>query len=160
MTMSAAEPLIRSFEPGDEEAFRRLNEAWLTRHFRIEAKDSELFEDPVGQFVRPGGALLMLDVGGQSVGCCALINLGQGVYEVAKMAVAESHQRRGYGEMLLRAMIEHARSLGARRLLIETSSKLPAAIALYRKLGFSNIPAERIPPSDFARVDIFMERML
>jgi len=58
---------------------------------------------------------------GQTVGCCALINLGGGgTYEVAKMAVAESHHRRGYGELLLRAMIDRARALGARRLFIRS----------------------------------------
>jgi len=155
-------PVIRRFRAGDEIAFRRLNEEWLTRYFHVEARDAQLFDDPVGQFITPGGDILMLDDAddGQSVGCCALINLGGGTYEIAKMAVAETHQRRGYGELLLRAMIDRARALGARRLLIETSTKLPAAIALYRKLGFTDIPATAAPPSDFARVDVFMERML
>lgn len=27
---------IRQFEPGDAAAFRRLNEEWITRYFRIE----------------------------------------------------------------------------------------------------------------------------
>jgi putative acetyltransferase len=154
-------PVIRPFKAGDEAAFRRLNEAWLTKYFRIEARDAQLFDDPVGQFITPGGDILMLDADeGQTVGCCALINLGGGTYEIAKMAVSEAHQRRGYGEYLLRAMVDRARALGARRLLIETSSKLPAAIALYRKLGFTDIPAAAAPPSDFARVDVFMERML
>jgi putative acetyltransferase len=153
-------PVIRSFRAGDEVAFRGLNEAWLTKFFRIEAKDKQLFDDPVGQFITPGGDILMLDADdGQTVGCCALINLGEGTYEIAKMAVAETHQRRGYGELLLRAMIDRARALGARRLLIETSTRLPAAIALYRKLGFTDVPAANVPASDFARVDVFMERM-
>jgi ribosomal protein S18 acetylase RimI-like enzyme len=158
--VSSAPPVIRPFRPGDETAFRRLNEEWLTRYFRVEQRDQQLFDDPVGQFIAPGGDLLMLDDAddGQTVGCCALMNLGAGTYEIAKMAVAETHQRRGYGELLLRAMIDRARALGARRLLIETSTKLPAAIALYRKLGFTDIPATAAPPSDFARVDVFMER--
>ena len=141
------QPTVRLFEAGDEAAFRALNEAWLTRYFRIEPKDVELLGDPVGQFIRPGGRVLMLDVGGERVGCCELIKLGEGTYEIAKMAVAEAHQRRGYGEMLLRAMIEHARGLGARRLLIESSSKLPAALGLYRKVGFSDVPQDRRPPA-------------
>lgn len=158
----SAPPVIRPFRSGDETAFRRLNEEWLTRYFSVEQRDAQLFDDPVGQFITPGGDLLMLDDAhdGQTVGCCALMNLGGGMYEIAKMAVAESHQRRGYGELLLRAMIDRAHALGARRLLIETSTKLPAAIALYRKLGFTDIPATAAPPSDFARVDVFMERML
>src|SRR4051812_11346266 len=159
--MPATQPHIRSFRAGiDEAAFRSLNEAWLKKYFRVEPKDAELFDDPVGQFITPGGDILMLDADDQTVGCCALINLRGGTFEIAKMAVAESHQRRGYGELLLRAVIDRARELGARRLFIETSSKLPAAIALYRKLGFTEVPAADAPPSDFARVDVFMERML
>jgi putative acetyltransferase len=159
--MPATQPHIRPFRAGvDEAAFRSLNEAWLKKYFRVEPKDAELFDDPIGQFIMPGGDILMLDADGATVGCCALINLGEGTFEIAKMAVAESHQRRGYGELLLRAIIDRAHALGARRLFIESSSKLPAAIALYRKLGFDDVPAAEIPPSDFARVDVFMERML
>jgi putative acetyltransferase len=156
------QPHIRPFRPGeDEPAFRCLNESWLTKHFRIEPKDAQLFNDPVGQFITPGGDILMLDADdGQTVGCCALLNLGNGTFEIAKMAVAEAHQRRGYGELLLRAIIDRARALGARRLFIETSSKLPAAIALYRKLGFTDLPPSTVPPSDYARADVFMERRL
>jgi GNAT superfamily N-acetyltransferase len=160
--MAATQARIRPFRAGaDEAAFRSLNEAWLNKFFRVEPKDVELFDDPVGQFMTPGGDILMLDADdGQTVGCCALINLGEGTFEIAKMAVAETHQRRGYGELLLHAIIERARELGARRLFIETSSKLPVAIALYRKLGFTDLPPGSVPPSDYARADVFMERLL
>jgi N-acetylglutamate synthase-like GNAT family acetyltransferase len=159
--MPATQPHIRPFRAGvDEAAFRSLNEAWLTKYFRIEPKDAELFEDPVAQFIAPGGDILMLDADGQTVGCCALINLGEGTFEIAKMAVAETHQRRGYGELLLHAIIDRARELGARRLFIETSSQLPVAIGLYRKLGFTDLPPDSVPLSDYARADVFMERRL
>ncbi len=155
------QPNIRPFRPGhDEAAFRRLNEAWLTEYFRIEPKDAQLFDDPIGQFITSGGDILVLDADNQTVGCCALIKLGNGTFEIAKMAIAQTHQRRGYGELLLHAIIDRARELGARRLFIETSSKLPAAIALYRKLGFTDVPSDLIPASDYTRVDVFMERSL
>ena len=79
---------------------------------------------------------------------------------LAKMAVDERYQGRGYGRLILQAVIDHAGQLGAKRLFIETSSKLPAAIALYEKLGFAHLPADRVPPSEYARVDVYMERWL
>jgi GNAT superfamily N-acetyltransferase len=154
-------PLIRPFDPPrDTPHFRRLNEAWLTRYFHVEPIDRQLFADPVRHFITPGGAILMLDLAGQTVGCCALLNLGDGHFEIAKMAIDEPHQGRGYGRLLLQAVIDHAKQLGAKRLFIETSSKLPTAIALYEKLGFTHLPADKVPPSDYARADVFMERWL
>lgn len=154
-------PVVRTFDPPrDTPHFRRLNEAWLTRYFHVEPIDHQLFADPVRHFITPGGAILMLDLADQTIGCCALQSLGGGHYEIAKMAIDEPHQGRGYGKLLLQAVIDHAKELGARRLFIETSSKLPTAIALYEKLGFTRLPSNRVPPSDYARADVFMERWL
>ena len=61
---------------------------------------------------------------------------------------------------MMEAVIERARGLGARRLFIETSHKLPAAIALYERLGFVHLAKEAVPPSEYARADVFMERWL
>jgi len=36
---------IREFKPGDEACFRKLNAEWITRYFRIEAKDEEALTD-------------------------------------------------------------------------------------------------------------------
>ena len=38
--MPGSEVTIREFEPGDEGAFRTLNEEWILRYFAIEAKDA------------------------------------------------------------------------------------------------------------------------
>ena len=43
---SAAEIGIRPFQPGDAPAFRRLNEEWITRFFRIEPKEKPVLADP------------------------------------------------------------------------------------------------------------------
>ena len=47
---SAGEVFIREFQPGDEAAFGDLNEEWITRYFRIEAKDREAFANPQAKF--------------------------------------------------------------------------------------------------------------
>ena len=48
---------IREFKSGDEACFRKLNEEWITRYFRIEAKDEEALEDPRSSILAPGGRI-------------------------------------------------------------------------------------------------------
>lgn len=63
----------------------------------------------------------------------------------------------GIGRRLLAATIEGARALGARRLYLETNSKLATAIHLYESLGFRHVPPERVTPSPYARSNVQME---
>jgi len=100
---------IREFEPGDETAFRELNEEWITRYFRMEAKDEEALYDPHSHILRPGGRIFFAVVDGVCVGCCALVRCGDGDFEVAKMAVTAACQGSGIGRKLLTAAIESAR---------------------------------------------------
>jgi GNAT superfamily N-acetyltransferase len=151
---------FRHFEPGDEAAFRHLNEAWIADHFVVEDKDWEVLDDPVGHILRPGGALLMAVQDGVAVGTCALLAMGGGSFEVAKMTVAEQCRGLGIGKKLLAHAIEYARASGASRLYLETNNKLQNAIHVYESLGFRHLPAERIVPSPYARANVYMELLL
>ena len=151
---------VREFQPGDRAAFRRLNEEWIKRYFSIEEKDRDLFDDPEGQIIAKGGMILILEVDGEPVGCCALLDKDADTFEVAKMAVTEAHQRKGLGRILLQSCIDRARFLGKNRLFLETNSKLEAAVNLYRKLGFVELPADVWPPSEYERVDLVMKLLL
>lgn len=148
---------VREFQPGDEVTFRRLNEEWITRYFAIEGKDRELSDDPEGQILAKGGTILILESCGEPVGCCALIHRDAETLEVAKMAIAKRHQGKGLGEVLLQSCIDRARLLGKKRLYLETNSGLEVAVALYRKLGFIDLPRSAWQPSEYARVDQVME---
>jgi N-acetylglutamate synthase-like GNAT family acetyltransferase len=97
---------------------------------------------------------------GVCVGCCALIAMGPGEYELAKMAVTPTERRTGIGRRLMTAAIELAERMGATRLYLESNATLPGAIALYESMGFSHLPKERIQPSHYARADVFMERVI
>jgi hypothetical protein len=81
---------IRPFRAGDGEAFRVLNEAWIGRLFGIEEKDRSTLGDPEGNILARGGHILMAAEGEAAVGCCALILVRSGVYEVAKMTVGRA----------------------------------------------------------------------
>jgi GNAT superfamily N-acetyltransferase len=135
-----------------------LNEAWIEKHFGMEEHDHEMLGNPEDYIIRPGGQIVMafLEKGavGQPMGCCALIPVSPGVYEVAKMAVSEELRGRGIGRKVLAHTIAVAKALGATKLTLATNSKLPNAIHLYESFGFRHLPPE---PSPYARANVFME---
>jgi GNAT superfamily N-acetyltransferase len=155
-----AEIEIRPFCEGDGEAFRVLNEAWIEKHFGIEEKDRVTLNDPEGKILAKGGHILMAVEGEAPVGCCALLWMRPGVYEVAKMTVAESHRGRGLGRKLLVDTVALGKALGAASLYLETNSRLVDAIHLYEEVGFRHLPPERVTPSPYARANVFMEMLL
>ena len=155
-----AEISIRQFQPGDAAAFRRLNEEWITRFFRIEPKEEPILADPQKTILDPGGKIFFATAGERCVGCCALIRTSEKEFEVAKMAVEPSYQGAGIGRRLLHAAIEEGRNAGAQRLYLETNHVLTPAIRLYESMGFKHIDPNRIVPSQYARADVYMELVL
>jgi ribosomal protein S18 acetylase RimI-like enzyme len=151
---------IREFIPGDEPAFRQLNEQWISRHFVIEAKDEATLANPRKAILDRGGRIFFAVRDVETVGCCALLAMAPGEFEVAKMAVSESLRGAGIGRYLLEQVIAEARASGATRLYLETNRTLTPAVRLYESLGFQHIPAERIIPSPYARADVYMELLL
>ena len=139
-------------------AFQALNEAWISRYFTLEAKDVEVLTDPQGRIIDSGGHIFFVMEDGAAIGCCALIALPDGGFEVAKMAVADAFKGRGLGRALMAACVERAKAAGAPRLCLETNSGLGPALGLYRAFGFVQItPAT---PSPYARADVIMELRL
>lgn len=152
--------LIRPFEPGDEAAFRSLNEAWIAKYFTIEDADRQVLEHPVANILQTGGHILMALVGERAIGCCALLASGPGEFELAKMAVLESERGRGVGRKVIEFAVEYARNLQARRIYLETNRKLGNAIHLYESVGFRHVSPDQIPPTPYARANVFMEMKL
>lgn len=152
-----SEVTIREFQPGDEIAFRQLNEEWIERYFRVEAKEAEVLADPKGTVLDAGGKIFFAVIENRCVGCCALRRLSDDEFEVAKMAVTPSSQGGGIGRKLLQCVIETGRDMGARRLYLETNHTLTPAIRLYESVGFEHIPRERITLSVYKRADVYME---
>ena len=135
--------------------FRRLNLEWIERLFKVEAPDLEVLDDPVGTIIQRGGMVFVALDGDAVVGTAAMIRVTPGRYELAKMAVAATHQRRGIGELLGVACTTYAAEKGVRTVFLETNSSLDGAIRLYERLGFRQAPFPHA--SDYARGDVYME---
>ena len=143
------------FRPDLAGDFRRLNLDWIERLFAVEEPDRKVLDDPEQAIIEKGGMIFFALDGAAVVGTVALIRFSDVRFELAKMAVAASHQRRGIGELLGRACTDWATGKGARTVFLETNSRLANAIRLYERLGFRH--AVDPHPSDYARADVYME---
>ena len=148
---------IVPYEPSHGDAFRRLNEAWIGRYFRIEPPDRRVLDSPQEEILDTGGQILVAVRRGEVVGVCALLRVEASTFELVKMAVADHAQGMGVGTRLGEAAIERARAAGASRLILESNTILAPAMALYRKLGFSEVTGI---PSEYSRCNIHMELQL
>jgi putative acetyltransferase len=146
---------VTPFRPQYAADFRRLNFEWIERMFKVEAPDLKVLDDPERAIVLPGGMIFFAVEGGTVVGTVAMIRGDGGRCELAKMAVAQTHQRRGIGELLGSSGTAWARERGFRRVFLETNSRLGNAIRLYERLGFRHAPWPH--PSDYTRGDVYME---
>jgi GNAT superfamily N-acetyltransferase len=142
------------YEPRHRDAFRDLNEAWIKRYFKLEEPDRRALNDPEGYILQKGGYIFMAEYAGEAVGACALINEGNSIFELAKMAVADHVQGRGIGYALGMACIEKARDVGYEKVELLSNTKLERAIRLYRRLGFMEVP---LPHTEYERANIKME---
>lgn len=149
----------RTFRPGDEPAFFHLNEDWISRDFSMEPADRAIISDPKTHILDPGGQICIAEHAGEAIGCCALIAIASGEFELAKMTVSEKSRGFGLGRKLLQFAIDEARRMGAYRLYLESNTKAAAAIHLYEQLGFRHLPGPP-HPSKYARVNVFMELQL
>ena len=139
-------------------AFQRLNLDWIERLFAVEPADRKVLADPEGSIIVPGGQIFFAMDGDAAVGTVAMIRVEKGIYELAKMAVAITHQNRGIGEQLGTAGIDWARGAGATMIFLQTNSSLANSIRLYERLGFRH--AVDPDPPDYARADVYMELLI
>jgi ribosomal protein S18 acetylase RimI-like enzyme len=151
---------LREFKQGDEAAFCDLNEAWINKYFQLEEKDRQTLRQPERYILSQGGQIFMAERAGRAIGCCALIRMPDGAFELSKMGVAEEQRGRGVGRRLLEYVVAEARRRGVKRLYLETNRKLENAIHLYESIGFNHLPPERVTPSPYQRADVFMEMVL
>lgn len=91
------------------------------------------------------------------IGSAAVIAEGDGVFELAKMAVAKSHQGRGISRLLIEKCLEFARGQKASKMILVSNHQLKAALALYEKYGFRHVP---VIDSPYATADVRMELIL
>lgn len=92
------------------------------------------------EFSTPG-VFLLVELDGAAVGCGGVRPRGAVEGELKRMYVEPVVRGRGLARALLSALVAHARAAGMVRLLLETGTEQPEAIALYESEGWRPVPA-------------------
>ena len=108
--------------------------------------DRELAGLP-GDYAPPEGRLLLAEYEGQLVGCVALHKLEPGICEMKRLYLRRQFRGKGLGRALAERIIAEARQIGYRCMRLDTVEPvMKDAVAMYRKLGFTEIGAYRANP--------------
>lgn len=121
--------------------------------------DKELAELP-GGYALPGGRLLLAIEEDEVMGCVALRKIGDGVGEMKRLYVRPAFRGRGLGRTLTEKLIAEALLIGYTSLRLDTlPGKMDQAIALYRSLGFREIPPYyRNPVAGATFMELILDR--
>lgn len=149
---------IVEYKPEYKNIFKLLNYEWLNKYFHVEEQDKRILSDPENSILKHGGHIFFGMLNKEIVGTTALLNHGNKVFEITKMAVTQKAQGRQIGRKLAVTAIEKARSKKGRTIFLETNRKLTTALSLYRGLGFEQVEANE--PSKYERPTIKLELKL
>ncbi len=86
------------------------------------------------------GAFVVAYRDGKAVGCGAVRLIGNEDAEIKRMYTCKEARGLGIGGRVLGTLEEMARSLGARRLVLETGIRQGEALHVYERAGFKRIP--------------------
>jgi ribosomal protein S18 acetylase RimI-like enzyme len=113
-------------------------------------------ETPPSGLVPPDGEFLLVLVDGEPAAVGGIRDLDTDVAEIKSMYVAPAGRGRGLAKRLLARLEEIAAERGCRAVRLDSASHMSAAIALYRGLGYREIP----PFNDGPIADHWFEREL
>ena len=105
-----------------------------------------------GKYAPPSGELLIASMNGEAVACVALRALDRATLEMKRLYVRPATRGMGLGKRLVEAAISFAREHGYVELRLDTLATMAAAQAVYRSLGFVEIPpygAAHVPGTVF-----------
>jgi GNAT superfamily N-acetyltransferase len=99
-----------------------------------------------GLYASPAGRLLLAfeesaEGFDEAVGCAALRKWESDACEMKRLYVQPAFRGKGAGRELVRSLIAEARSMGCKKMLLDTLPSLKESHELYRTLGFREISA-------------------
>ncbi len=139
----------RAENPRDVAAARTLMREYgefLGEDLSFQGFEEELATLP-GKYAPPSGALFLAwaragSGQGRAVpaGCVAVRRLSTGVCEMTRLFIRPRYRSLGIGRALAERVVDEARTLGYRKMRLDTLQRLESAVALYRSMGFRQIP--------------------
>lgn len=109
------------------------------------------FEQELAGLPAPYETLILAAADGADAGCVAVRRLVQEAAEMKRLYVRPAFRGRGIGRSLAEAALRAARAAGYRRMLLDSLPQMREALALYRHLGFGEVPPYLERPTPGAR---------
>jgi ribosomal protein S18 acetylase RimI-like enzyme len=134
-------PALRRFEKKDEEAVYNLHISALKQAgtFIDTPKSQELDQDLKNIetiYINNNGEFFVTTVDNKIVGMGALRKIDETTAEIKRMRVEPSMQGKGIGKLILDKLIERAKELGYKKLVLDVAEKQKGAQHLYESRGF------------------------
>lgn len=150
-------------EVNDNRHYKRLAELFREYEsylgFELSFQNFEKELNNLTKMYRPptGKAFLLMDRSGIFFGCIAVRQLEENIGEIKRMYLKPEWRGEGYGKVLMDIALQATRNLGYKKVRLDTLDTMTAAIAIYKKAGFYEIPQYRENPFENA---VFMEKEL
>ena len=117
--------------------------------------DVNLSADPeASDMEHPRGAFLLAMLDGMPIGCIGLKGTDKGYAELKRLWIVPSARGMGLAKRMMTEAENEARGLGIKCLRLDTNSVLSDAVAMYHKLGWTEI--ERFNEDPYP--DLFFEK--
>lgn len=97
--------------------------------------DRDIKELP-GKYAPPDGRLLLAECDDDVAGCVAMRKIDNDVCEMKRLWVRPFFRGEDIGRALAEKLIDEARSIGYKKMLLDTISTMTEALTLYKSLGF------------------------
>lgn len=110
--------------------------------------DFQGIEAEMARFPEGYVLLLIAKKGDAPIGAVALKEHSADVCEMKRLYVLPEGQGTGAGRLLCEELLKHAKALGYKTMLLDSLKRLEAAVALYGKLGFTEIEPYNFNPED------------
>jgi len=137
--------------------FAALNKAWVQKYFELEPLDEMMFANPRRYIIDAGGFIFFATIDHVVAGTFAFIKVSDTIFELSKMAVAESFQGKNIGNKMLAFCIAEAKRRKLKKIILHSNTILTPAIHLYKKYGFVEVLNFK---SNYKRANIKMEIIL
>jgi GNAT superfamily N-acetyltransferase len=132
---TASELVISPFQPLDQAAVKDLILAGMAEHWIIldPARNMDLNNISMSY---ADAVFLVARLRGEIVGTGALVPHEAGIAEIVRMSVSANIRRSGIGRQILEHLVQRAKNLGFRRIILETTATWDGAINFYQNYGF------------------------
>lgn len=144
---------ITSYQEKYKSDFVGLNLVWIKKYFKVEPQDVEMLND-VENLLSKGAAVYFAVEQDKAIATCMVVPRDGQVWEICKLATDENYMGKGAGSAVLKACMDFAKEQGAKKLMIVSNTVLSAAMFLYAKVGFKEVPIDNM---EYERVNIQLE---